>query len=94
MTHARDKNALECDQDDEPVAEYVVVEGAEELGSKERREASLAEQGKLVRSGQECQSLNRSAGTIPRMSRAACQNCELRPVRAFDFSAIIKPADD
>ena len=42
VVHARDQDALEGDQDDEAVAEDVVVEGAEELGGEERREAPLA----------------------------------------------------
>ena len=48
MIHAGNEDALERDQDDEAVAEDIVVEGAEELGGEKGRKASLAEQGKLV----------------------------------------------
>jgi len=47
---ARDADALEDHQDDEAVAEDVVVERAQELGHEERREAPLTEQCEL-RSG-------------------------------------------
>src|SRR3546814_10665471 len=39
---------FECDHDDQRVLEHVVVERAECLGQKERQEAALRKQGKLV----------------------------------------------
>jgi hypothetical protein len=42
VVHACDEDALECNQDHEAVAEYIVVEGAEKLGPKKRRKAPLA----------------------------------------------------
>jgi len=42
MVHASNQDALKRDQDHEAVAENIVVEGAEELGREEWREAPLA----------------------------------------------------
>jgi hypothetical protein len=48
MVHSNDGYTLKRDQYYEPVAEYIVVEGAEELGREEGRKSALAEQRKLA----------------------------------------------
>ena len=48
MVHARNQDALECDQDHKAIAEDIIVEGAEELGCEEWREAPLVQQAELA----------------------------------------------
>ena len=48
MVQASDEDALKCDQNDQTVAENIVVEGAEELSCEERREPALFKERKLV----------------------------------------------
>ena len=50
MIHPCNQHALERNQDDETVTKDIVVECAQKLCGKERREATLSEQPELARS--------------------------------------------
>ena len=43
VPHPQDSDALKCEQNDQAIAENIVVQRPEELGTEERREAALAE---------------------------------------------------
>jgi hypothetical protein len=43
VIHPEYQDALKCHEYDEPVSKHVVIEGAQELGGKKRREPALFE---------------------------------------------------